>query len=154
MLAALRLAQKAFDEGEVPIGAVVVKQGNIIGQGYNRRETDFDPTAHAEVVAIREAARNEKSWRLEGSWLYVTVEPCAMCAGAIVNARIEKLVFGCYDPKAGACGSLINLPSDKRLNHRVEIVPGIMENQARDLMQEFFRRLRMKERWPSLVEGD
>ncbi|MBI4595093.1 MAG: nucleoside deaminase [Candidatus Tectomicrobia bacterium] len=149
MLLALELAEKASSEGEVPVGAVVVRQGSIIGRGYNKRETDFDPTAHAEVVALREAALREKSWRLEGAWLYVTVEPCIMCAGAIINARIEKLIFGCYDLKAGACGSIFKLPTDNRLNHKVEIISGVLENDARELMQAFFRDRRIKERWPS-----
>ncbi len=113
---ALREAKKAGDRGEIPIGAVVVRAGTIIGRGYNLRESRQDPVAHAELIAIRQAARKERNWRLTGTTLYVTLEPCPMCMGAILLARIDKVVFGCYDPKGGAAGSLYDLSDDPRLN--------------------------------------
>ncbi|HXG57761.1 MAG TPA: nucleoside deaminase [Thermoanaerobaculia bacterium] len=142
---ALALAQQAAAAGEIPVGAVVVDRGgDIIGRGRNRREGDGDPLGHAELDAISAAARAIGDWRLEGTTLVVTLEPCAMCAGALVNARVERLVFGAYDPKAGFCGSLGNLVQDPRLNHRMEVTGGFMEQRSRELLQEFFRRLRAK----------
>jgi len=136
------LAEEAAAEGEIPVGAVIVdREGRIIGRGRNRRESG-DPLGHAEIIAIAEAARSMGDWRLEGTTMFVTLEPCAMCAGALVNARVEHLVFGAYDPKAGFCGSLGNLVQDVRLNHRLTVEGGFMEERSRTLLQEFFRKLR------------
>ena len=147
---AFALAEEAGAEGEIPIGAVVVdREGNIIGRGRNRRESG-DPLGHAEIFAIAEAARAIGGWRLEGTTMVVTLEPCAMCAGALVNARVEKLIFAAYDPKAGFCGSLGNLVQDPRLNHRLEVSGGFEAERSRDLLQQFFRGLRTRtERWQS-----
>lgn len=142
MQQALVEAQKAYDMGEVPIGAVIVKDGKIIARGHNLRETEKDPTLHAEMVAIREAAQHLGGWRLTGCELYVTIEPCPMCAGAIIQARIQRVVFGALDPKAGCAGSLYNLLQDSRFNHRVEVVGGVMEEECRRIMQDFFRERR------------
>ena len=146
------LAEEAGAEGEIPVGAVLVdRDGRVIGRGRNRRESG-DPLGHAEIFAIHEAARAMGDWRLEGTTMYVTLEPCAMCAGALVNARVERLVFGAYDPKAGFCGSLGNLVQDPRLNHRLEVEGGFMEERSRELLQQFFRTLRQRdrtERWQS-----
>jgi tRNA(adenine34) deaminase len=139
---ALRLASAAGELGEIPIGAMVVDQdGRIIGRGSNRRESG-DPLGHAEIYAISEAARSVQGWRLNGTTLVVTLEPCAMCAGAIVNARVDRLVFGAYDPKAGFCGSLGNLVQDARLNHRVELVGGYEAERCGAMLREFFVKLR------------
>jgi tRNA(adenine34) deaminase len=153
MKEALALAEEAAAAGEIPIGAVVVdRDGQIIGRGRNRRE-EGDPLGHAELLAIRQAAQAVGDWRLEGTTMVVTLEPCAMCAGALVNARVEKLVFGAYDPKAGFCGTLGNLVQDPRLNHRLEVVGGFEEEQSRELLQRFFQQLRKRsedaERWQS-----
>ena len=142
MAFALREAQKAFEESEVPIGAVVVKDGQIIGRGHNRTEALKDATAHAEMLAITSAAGKMGDWRLDDCILYSTVEPCAMCAGAAVLSRIKMIVFGAHDERFGACGSIFEIPANPRLNHRIEIVSGIMEKEAIDLMQLFFRELR------------
>ena len=153
MQEAFALAEEAAAAGEIPIGAVVVdREGRVIGRGRNRRE-EGDPLAHAEMLAIREAARAVGDWRLEGTTMVVTLEPCAMCAGALVNARVERLIFGAYDPKAGFCGTLGNLVQDPRLNHRMEVVGGFEEQRSRELLQRFFQRLRKRsvdaERWQS-----
>ena len=152
MEAAFALATEAAAEGEIPVGAVIVdREGQIIGRGRNRRESG-DPLGHAEIFAIQEAARAIGDWRLEGTTMFVTLEPCAMCAGALVNARVERLVFAAYDPKAGFCGSLGNLVQDARLNHRLEVEGGFMEERSRALLQDFFRQLRQRdrtERWQS-----
>lgn len=142
MQEALGEAGKALALGEVPIGAVVTRDGVVLGRGYNRREVDGDPLAHAEILAIREAAREVSGWRLVGCCLYVTLEPCAMCAGALVASRIERLVFGAADPKAGYCGSLGNVVQDPRLNHRLEVMGGVMAEESAELLRGFFRRLR------------
>jgi tRNA(adenine34) deaminase len=142
MQMALDQARLAPALGEVPIAAVIVMDGQLLSQVHNFREVWQDPTAHAEVVAIREAATRLKTWRLTGTTMYVTIEPCSMCAGAIIQARVSRLVFGARDPKAGACGSVFNLPSERRLNHRVEVCGGVLELQSQELMQTFFRRLR------------
>ncbi len=144
MTRALELARAAGAMGEVPIGATVYKlaDGVIIGEGANRRETDHDPTAHAEVLAIKQAAAASGGWRLDGYGLAVTLEPCPMCAGAIVNARIARLVFGAPDPKAGACGTLMRLTEDARLNHRVTPIAGLMADESAALLKAFFRSLR------------
>jgi len=142
MRAALREARKAAEAGEVPVGAVVVHEGRILGRAHNQRETLKDPTAHAEMIALTQAASALSSWRLEGADLYVTLEPCLMCAGALVHARIRKVVFGAKDPKAGACGSLYQVGLDPRLNHRFEVEGGLLEGECAALLQEFFRERR------------
>lgn len=139
---ALNLARKAEAAGEVPIGALVVKDGIIIGRGFNQRECRNDPSAHAEMIAIRQASRKLDAWRLTGTTLYVTLEPCPMCMGAILLARMARVVFGCLDPKAGAAGSLYNLAEDARLNHRVELTGGVMEKECSAILSGFFRELR------------
>jgi tRNA(adenine34) deaminase len=144
MREALALAAEAAEAGEVPIGAVVADaSGAIIGRGRNARQSG-DPLGHAEIYAIREAAAAIGDWRLVGTTMVVTLEPCAMCAGAIVNARIDRVVFGALDPKAGFCGSLGNLVQDERLNHRVELVPEFMAAESAELLQQFFKRLRAR----------
>ncbi len=142
MAEALRLAREAGDAGEVPVGAVALEGGRIVGRGANRRETARDPTAHAELLAIREAARALGRWRLSGVTIVVTLEPCAMCAGAMVLARIDRLVYGASDPKAGAAGSLMDLTADPRLNHRFTVEPGLMAEACGALLREFFRARR------------
>jgi tRNA(adenine34) deaminase len=139
---ALAQARAAETIGEVPIGAVLVQDGVIVGRGYNRRETSNDPTAHAEMLAIREAAAKLDSWRLLETTLYVTLEPCPMCMGAIILARIPRVVYGCRDPKAGAAGSLYDLSCDERLNHRVEVSEGVLQQECSALLSNFFRLLR------------
>jgi tRNA(adenine34) deaminase len=141
---ALRSARRAATHDDVPIGAVVVKDGIAIARGRNRREVDEDPTAHAELVAIRRAARRLGSWRLSGCTLYVTLEPCAMCAGAIVLARLPRLVFGAHDPKAGFVGSLGDLCRDARLNHRLEVTSGVLAADCGALLVSFFRERRLR----------
>ncbi len=143
---ALREAKKAGDRGEIPIGAVVVKDGVVVGRGYNLREGKHDPVAHAEIIAIRQAARRLGNWRLTGTRLYVTLEPCLMCMGAILLARIDTVVFGCYDPKAGAAGSLYDLSDDTRLNHRVSLVAGVRGEECSALLSGFFAELRRKKK--------
>lgn len=138
MAEALRLAELAGAAGDVPVGAVIVRDGQVLGRGYNRREADGDPTAHAEILALREAAGRVGTWRLDGAVMYVTLEPCPMCAGALVNARMGRLVFGAMDPKAGACGSLFEVPADPRLNHRMPVVAGIMAEESARLLRAFF----------------
>ncbi|MGH9457493.1 MAG: nucleoside deaminase [Thermoanaerobaculia bacterium] len=141
---ALRLADEAAAADETPVGAVVVdSSGTIIGRGRNAREAG-DPLGHAELLAIAEAARAVGDWRLSGTTMVVTLEPCAMCAGAIVNARIDRLIFGAWDPKAGFCGSLGNLVQDPRLNHRVDLVGGFQEERSRERLQAFFQGLRRR----------
>jgi tRNA(adenine34) deaminase len=142
MRAALREAEEAARRDEVPVGAVVVHGGRIIGRGFNQREMLKDPTAHAEMIAITQAAAALEGWRLEGATLYVTLEPCLMCAGAIVNARIARVVFGALDPRAGACGSLYQVGLDPRLNHRFEVTGGVLAAESAALLQEFFARKR------------
>ncbi|SFS38107.1 tRNA adenosine(34) deaminase TadA [Marininema halotolerans] len=142
MREAIQEAKKAELIGEVPIGAVVVKDGEIIGRGHNLRETDHDPTAHAEMIAIRQAAEHTGDWRLSGCQLYVTLEPCPMCSGAIMLSRIETLVYGAYDPKGGCAGTLMNLLTDSRFNHQVTVMDGMMEEECGVLLRNFFRHLR------------
>lgn len=143
MRLALEEARRAFVRGEVPIGAVLVRDDRIVGRAHNVRETWQDPTAHAEVVVIREAATQSGSWRLTDTALYVTLEPCVMCIGAVILARIPRLVFGALDPKAGACGSVLNVPAERRLNHRVEVVGEVLEQESQELLQTFFKSLRL-----------
>jgi tRNA(adenine34) deaminase len=144
METALQEAKKAYELDEVPIGAVIVKDGTIIGRGYNLRETRKDPTLHAEMIAIRQASEHLGGWRLTGCDLYVTIEPCPMCAGAILQARIQRLIYGARDPKAGCAGSLYNLLNDERFNHSTEIIEGVMVDECADLMKEFFKAKRLK----------
>jgi tRNA(adenine34) deaminase len=143
MQLALREAQKAFEEDEVPVGALVVHNERIIGKGYNQIERLQDPTAHAEMIAITAAAAQLRSRRLEECTLYVTLEPCPMCAGAIVQARIPTLVFGAFDPKAGACGTLFNIVQDKRLNHQPHVISGVCDKESEELLKGFFGRVRV-----------
>ena len=139
MRSALVEARRALETGDVPVGAVVLgPDGTVVGRGHNAREAEADPTAHAEVLALREAARRLGRWRLDDCTLVVTLEPCVMCAGATVLARVPRLVLGAWDPKAGACGSQWDVVRDRRLNHRVEVVGGVLENECGDLIREFF----------------
>jgi len=144
MRTAIAEARLAEAEGEVPVGAVIVHAGEIMGRGRNLRETTQDPTAHAEMIALREAAHTLGSWRLIDTSLYVTLEPCPMCAGALVNARVPRVVWGCDDPKAGATQTLYTIGSDARLNHRFECVPGVLGDQCAALLSEFFGAIRAK----------
>jgi tRNA(adenine34) deaminase len=146
MRLAIAEAERAGAIGEVPVGAVVVRDGEVVGRGHNRRECDSDPLAHAELLAIAEAAEAVEGWRLTECSLYVTLEPCAMCAGALVNSRIERLVFGARDPKAGFCGSLGDLVRDPRLNHRLKVVEGVLAEECGGLLREFFESLRLRKR--------
>ena len=145
MKSAFREAEKAFEKGEVPIGAVVVKKGQIIGRGYNQCESLTDPTAHAEIIAITSAANTIKDWRLKDCSLYVTKEPCPMCVGALVNARITLLGFGMYDEKEGCCGSLYQLCQDPRFKHQLIVKGGIMEDSCTLMIQEFFKKQRSED---------
>ena len=146
MTRAIAEARKAEAKDEVPIGCVIVRDGRIIARGYNLRETTQDPAAHAELIAIRKAARKLGSWRLLNCTLYVTLEPCTMCMGAIILARIPTVVFGFYDPKGGAAGSLYDLSNDPRLNHTVELLPRILEAECSGLLSSFFAALRSRKR--------
>ncbi len=142
MRVAIESAKIAEENGDVPIGAVVVYKNQIIGKAYNQREQLQDPTAHAEIIALTQAAAALENWHLNGCTMYVTLEPCPMCAGALVLSRMDRLVYGCDDPKAGACGSLYNIVTDGRLNHRLEVTSGVMEEQCREQLQGFFARRR------------
>lgn len=142
MLEAIAEGRAAGEQGEVPVGAVLVLDGRIIARAHNLRETSSDPLAHAELLALQEGARELGGWRLDGTTLYVTVEPCPMCAGALVQARVSRLVYGVRDFKAGAAGSLFDLVRDERLNHRLEVTDGILEEECRNLMRDFFERRR------------
>ena len=141
---ALALGAAAAQRGDVPVGAVVVQDGRIIGVGHNRREIDADPAGHAEIVALRDACRSTGRWRVDGATLYVTLEPCPMCAGAIVNARVARLVYGADDPKAGAVRSLYEICTDARLNHRVEVVAGVRASEAAGQLRDFFAAARAR----------
>jgi len=138
MMEALKEAENALAKSEVPVGAVVVKDGEIIARGHNLRETLKDPTAHAEIIAIRESASHLGRWRLNDCTIYVTLEPCAMCAGAMILARIQRLVYGASDPKAGAVDSLMKILSDKRLNHQVEVVSGVLAKECGEILRDLF----------------
>jgi tRNA(adenine34) deaminase len=142
MRVALDLARQAWEVGEVPVGAVVVWGDEIIGQGYNRPISAADPTAHAEVMAIRDAAQHIGNYRLTDCTLYVTLEPCTMCVGAIFHARITRLIYGAREPKTGACGSLIDLPADTRINHHLQIAGGVLAEEAGELLKKFFAQRR------------
>ena len=142
MLHALTLAQHAEREGEVPVGAVVLLEGKIVGEGWNQPLASHDPTAHAEVVALRTAAQAVANYRLSGATVYVTLEPCVMCAGAIIHARVARVVFGAYDPRAGAAGSVFDVLETDKLNHRVDVVGGVMAEECGALLRDFFGRRR------------
>lgn len=142
MRVALREALRAYDAGEVPVGAVVVRDGKVIGRGHNQREALGDPTAHAEMIAITAGASAVGNWRLSECTLYVTLEPCAMCAGAIVLARLPRLVYGATDPKGGACGTLYDIPTDARLNHVVEVTSGVLGDECAQVLTQFFAEQR------------
>jgi tRNA(adenine34) deaminase len=144
MRAAIREAQAAEEDGDVPIGCVIAHGGIIIAKAHNQREQLTDPTAHAEMIAITQAAEHLQSWRLHGCTIYVTLEPCSMCAGAMVLGRIDRLVYGCRDPKTGACGSLYNIVQDERLNHRIEVTEGVLEQDCSAMLSDFFARRRLE----------
>ncbi len=146
MKLAVEQAGVAEENGDVPIGAVIVREGQIIGRAYNQREQLQDPTAHAEIIALTQAAAALENWHLDGCTMYVTLEPCPMCAGALVLARMKRLVYGCSDPKAGACGSLYNIVQDERLNHRVEVTSGVLEAECSELLQKFFAERRSEQK--------
>lgn len=149
MRRALELAGDAAALGEVPVGAVVVCDGEVVGEGMNRREVDHDPLAHAEILALAAAARRLGRWRLSGACLYVTLEPCFMCAGALVNARVDRLVYGALDPKAGAVASLAQVCTDARLNHRLEVMAGVEADACGRMLKEFFAGLRARRADPT-----
>ena len=144
MKAALKQAQKAYQLGEVPIGCVIVHEGTIIARGYNRRNTDKNTMAHAEITAINRASKKIGDWRLEECTLYVTLEPCQMCAGAIVQARIPSVVMGCMNPKAGCAGSILNLLNMPEFNHQVDVTRGILEEECSQMLKQFFKELRIR----------
>ena len=146
MREAVRQAKKAWKLGEVPIGCVIVYEGKIIGRGYNRRTTDGNVLAHAEIIAIRKACRAMGDWRLEGCTMYVTLEPCPMCAGAIVQARIPKVVIGCMNPKAGCAGSVLDMLHEEGFNHQVETEVGMLGEECSQMLKDFFRELREKKK--------
>ena len=143
MQIALEEAGLAYEKGEVPVGAVLVSdRKNIISRRHNLRESKMDSTAHAEILVIKESSRLLKRWRLSNTTLYVTLEPCLMCVGALIHARIDRLVFGCFDPKAGSCGSLFNIPEDRRFNHHFQVEQGCLENECSQILKSFFSELR------------
>ena len=146
MAEAIKEARKAFKKEEVPVGAVLVRAGEVIARGHNTKESGADPTLHAEMSAIRRAAKKVNSWRLGNATLYVTLEPCLMCMGAVLQARIPRLVFASFDPKAGACGSVYDLSSDARLNHSVKVFSGVGDAEAGELLKGFFRTLRKRKK--------
>ncbi len=142
MQRALRLAERAAREGEVPIGALLVVGGDVIGEGWNRPIASLDPTAHAEIIALRAGAQRLKNYRLGGATLYATLEPCAMCIGAVLNARVARVVFGAWDSKAGACGSVIDLPREPCLTHRIDVFGGVCSDESAALLRQFFESRR------------
>ncbi|RGS80987.1 tRNA adenosine(34) deaminase TadA [Coprococcus sp. AF21-14LB] len=146
MKEAIRQARKAYAIGEVPIGCVIVYEGRVIARGYNRRTIDKNTLAHAELLAIRKASRKLDDWRLEGCTMYVTLEPCQMCSGAIIQARIPKVVVGCMNPKAGCAGSILNLLDVPQFNHQAELVTGVLEEECSQMMKNFFKELREKKK--------
>lgn len=146
MKEAIKQAKKAYKIGEVPIGCVIVYQDKIIGRGYNRRTIDKNTIAHAEMMAIKKASKKMDDWRLEGCTMYVTLEPCQMCSGAIVQSRMKKVVIGCMNPKAGCAGSILNLLQMEEFNHQVELEIGVLQEECSDLMKQFFKELREKKR--------
>jgi tRNA(adenine34) deaminase len=150
---AIREAERALEAGEVPVGCVIIHEGELIGKAHNQRETLQDPTAHAEILAITQAAAQLQSWRLENTKLFVTLEPCPMCAGAIILARIPEVYFGAYDPKAGACGTLLNLLEDQRFNHQPALFPGLLAGECGALLTNFFQQIRQQGRRARLGEN-
>lgn len=150
MKVALGQAEKAYKLGEVPIGCVIVKEGKVIARGYNRRNTDKNTLAHAELTAIRKASKKTGDWRLEDCTMYVTLEPCQMCAGAIIQSRMQKVVIGTMNPKAGCAGSVLNLLEMKEFNHQAEVVRGVLEDRCSDMLSAFFRELREQKRQKKL----
>ncbi len=142
MMEALKEAYKAYEIKEVPIGAVIVRNGEVVGKGFNQKETLKDATLHAEISAIKDACKNLGGWRLPGCTMYVTLEPCAMCAGALVNARIERLVIGTRDLKTGACGSIMNIVQMEKLNHQIDVEFGVLEEECSNVLKDFFAELR------------
>jgi tRNA(adenine34) deaminase len=153
MQLALELAREAMARNDVPVGALVVREGRILGMGFNAREHRHDPAGHAEIVALREACRQARRWRVDGATLYVTLEPCPMCAGALVNARVARLVYGADDPKAGAVRSLYRLCEDPRLNHRLEVIGGVLAEPCGAVLREFFQAARAKTRAAKEMHG-
>lgn len=146
MKEALKEARKSYDKGEIPVGAVVVKDGIIISRAHNLKETKNDCTNHAELLAIKKASKKLNSWRLTGCTMYVTLEPCSMCTGALILSRIDRVVIGTMDEKTGACGSVLNLSKDYKFNHSLELETGVMEDECRDILQKFFKELRKKQK--------
>lgn len=146
MKEAIRQAKKAYSLDETPIGCVIVYEGKIIGRGYNRRNTDKNPLAHAEITAIKKASKKMGDWRLEGCTMYVTLEPCQMCAGAIIQSRMTRVVVGCMNPKAGCAGSVLNLLNVAQFNHQAELETGVLEEECSELMKRFFRELRERKK--------
>ena len=146
MKEALKEAEKSYEKEEIPVGAVIVKDGKIIARGHNLKETKTDTTNHAEIIAIRKASKKLKSWRLTGCTMYVTLEPCTMCAGALIQARLDKVVIGTMDEKTGACGSVLNVLIDYKFNHIVQTEYGVLENECRQIIQKFFKELRKKKK--------
>lgn len=144
MKEALKEAKKSYQKDEIPVGAVIVKDGKVIARGHNTKETKTDPTKHAEIIAIQKASKKLQTWRLSGCTIYVTLEPCSMCAGSLIQARIDKVVIGTMDEKTGACGSVLNLLTDYKFNHTVQIETGIMQEECRKILQQFFKELRAK----------
>ena len=144
MYEALKEAKKAFEKDEVPVGAVIVKDGKVIARAHNLKESKNDTTHHAEILAIQKASKKLGCWRLEGCTMYVTLEPCPMCAGALIQARFDKVVIGTMDYKTGACGSILNLLKDYKFNHNVEVEEGILKNECRSILQDFFKELRKR----------
>lgn len=144
MKEALKEAKKSYQKDEIPVGAVIVKEGKIIARGHNIKETKTDPTKHAEIIAIQKASKKLQTWRLSGCTMYVTLEPCSMCAGSLIQARIDKVVIGTMDEKTGACGSVLNLLSDYKFNHTVQIETGIMQEECKTILQQFFKELRAR----------
>lgn len=146
MKEALKEARKAYDKDEVPVGAIIVKDNKIIARAHNIKELKKDTTKHAEIIAIQKASRKLDTWRLEGCTIYVTLEPCVMCTGAIIQSRLDKLVIGTMDEKTGACGSVLNILKDYKFNHIVEVEKGIMEKECKEILQEFFKTLRKRKK--------
>ena len=151
MKEALKQAKKAYELGEVPIGCVIVYEGKIIGRGYNRRNTDKNTLAHAEITAINKASRKMGDWRLEGCTLYVTLEPCQMCSGAIIQSRIETVVMGCMNPKAGCGGSILNILEMMEFNHQAKVIRGVMEEECKGILQTFFKELRVRNKQEKML---
>lgn len=144
MIEAIKQAKKAYDKGEIPVGAVIVKDGKIIARGYNKKEEKKDTTQHAEIIAIQKASKKIGAWRLQDCEIYVTLEPCVMCTGALIQARLKKLYIGTMEPKTGACGSVLNLLEDYKFNHKVEVETDIMQKECEKILKDFFRHLRSK----------